>query len=102
MERRPDADPIWIEDAASEFDISRSSLQRYIRAGRLASVQRRDRTTDKNGRSTVIYKIFIDRHELAGLFKGLEVWDRKESASTAPRHPGGRPIGSKAKRATKR
>jgi transposase len=88
-------DPIWIEDATREFDVSRSSLQRYIARGRLTRLQKKGSLRDR--------KVYVDRDELAELVKSLqdETWvieRRQPDTLTAPRHPGGRPIGSKAKK----
>ena len=87
-------DPIWIEDATTEFDVSRSSLQRYIAQGRLTRLQKKGSLRDR--------KVYVDRDELAELVKSLqdETWviERREPGPTERRHPGGRPIGSKAKK----
>ena len=81
-------DPIWIEEATGEFGVSRSTLQRYLRQGKLSELAAKSQTDRK---------VYLDREELAKVFgaEGFVVVKRAAPDQSArSRHPGGRPIGT--------
>jgi predicted site-specific integrase-resolvase len=88
-------DPIWIEDAKDEFNVSRSTLQRWIRSGQLSRILSKNRLRDR--------KVYVDRDELTKLLKESEGWvvEKRTPTDAPPRHPGGRPLGT-GKRPRKR
>lgn len=82
-------DPLPIMEAVEEFNVSRSTLQRYISQKRLSRISSRNRFDRK---------VYVDRDELTKLFRTESgfVVDKtgNPDAPVAAKNPGGRPLGS--------